>query len=242
MSAATSRVEVRAVEALVVVAAFATIPLTLAEWEHPNHLGFLIADWMFWSVFVIELVLLLILSRRERRILATTWLTVIVVVVSCPLVPALLAGSPLAELAPLARLLRVARLAGAASVAFPVFRRILRPGLIMVIGVTTLLVFSAAGMFVIFEPSVHGSYWAAVWFSIVTATGVGYGDISPHSVIGRLVAVVLMLGGIGLVGTLAASIGAAFLGHETSQEFKEVMRRLDGIEAALEELRRERPS
>jgi voltage-gated potassium channel len=242
MSAATTRRELRAIEVLVVIAAFATIPLTLAEWTDPHRLGFQIADWALWSVFVAELVLLLMLSRRERRILTSTWLAAIVVVVSCPVVAILLAGSPLAELAPLARLLRVARLAGASSFALPVFRRILRPGLIMVVAVTTLLVFSAAGMFVIYDPSVHGSYWTAVWFSIVTATGVGYGDIAPRTLVGRLVAVVLMLCGIGLVGTLAASIGAAFLGHETSQEFREVMRRLDGIEAAIEELRRDPPS
>ena len=39
---------------------------------------------------------------------------------------------------------------------------------------------------------------------------VGYGDISPVSLAGRLVAVVLMLIGIGLFATLGASV-AAFL-------------------------------
>jgi voltage-gated potassium channel len=42
----------------------------------------------------------------------------------------------------------------------------------------------------------------AIWWAFVTATTVGYGDISPASPGGRIVAVVLMLVGIGFISTL----------------------------------------
>lgn len=50
----------------------------------------------------------------------------------------------------------------------------------------------------------------ALWWSFVTCTTVGYGDISPSSTLGRIVAVVLMLFGIGLVGMLTGSITTYF--------------------------------
>ncbi len=58
------------------------------------------------------------------------------------------------------------------------------------------------------EPSI--SLINGFWWSIVTLTTVGYGDISPATIGGRVIAVILMLFGIGLLGTLSATI-ASFL-------------------------------
>lgn len=55
----------------------------------------------------------------------------------------------------------------------------------------------------------------ALWWSFVTCTTVGYGDISPSSTIGRAVAVVLMLFGIGLLGMLTGSITTYFTRQRT---------------------------
>ncbi|MCG8521980.1 MAG: ion channel [Pseudomonadales bacterium] len=51
----------------------------------------------------------------------------------------------------------------------------------------------------------------AVWWSIVTMSTVGYGDISPASAGGRVVAIIVMLLGIGLLGVLTASIATIFV-------------------------------
>jgi len=51
----------------------------------------------------------------------------------------------------------------------------------------------------------------AVWWSVVTITTVGYGDKYPVSVEGRIIAVVLMCGGIGLFGTFTAFVASWFL-------------------------------
>ena len=54
--------------------------------------------------------------------------------------------------------------------------------------------------------------WAdAFWCAIVTATTVGYGDIAPESGVARLVAVVLMIVGIGTIGMLTGTIATYFL-------------------------------
>ncbi len=48
----------------------------------------------------------------------------------------------------------------------------------------------------------------ALWWSICTVTTVGYGDESPVTGQGRLIAVLLMIGGIGLVGTVTATLAS----------------------------------
>jgi len=40
-------------------------------------------------------------------------------------------------------------------------------------------------------------FYDAVYFSIVTVTTVGYGDISPHTPLGKVLAIFLILGGVG---------------------------------------------
>ena len=42
----------------------------------------------------------------------------------------------------------------------------------------------------------------AFWWTIVTITTVGYGDYAPQSFYGRVLAIFLMLAGIGLVSTV----------------------------------------
>ena len=55
------------------------------------------------------------------------------------------------------------------------------------------------------------SFGDAVWWSFVTTTTVGYGDIAPATLGGRLVATCLMIIGIGFISTLTGSIATFFI-------------------------------
>lgn len=46
----------------------------------------------------------------------------------------------------------------------------------------------------------------AVWWAMVTITTVGYGDYTPVTIPGRVLAVALMIGGIAIVGTTSAIV------------------------------------
>jgi len=60
-----------------------------------------------------------------------------------------------------------------------------------------------------FEPSL--SVADALWWSVVTITTVGYGDISPASPGGRMVGVLLMVFGIGFLGMFTATMATIFI-------------------------------
>lgn len=80
----------------------------------------------------------------------------------------------------------------------------------------------------------------ALWWAIVTATTVGYGDRYPVTPEGRGVAVVLMLLGISLLSVVTANIAAFFLerGRDEEQsardaQLADLQARLDRIEGLL---------
>ncbi|MHC4459370.1 MAG: potassium channel family protein, partial [Planctomycetota bacterium] len=67
----------------------------------------------------------------------------------------------------------------------------------------------ASALFSFFEDKLGFS--DALWWSIVTITTVGYGDISPATTGGRIIGIVLMIFGIGFLGILTATIASIFI-------------------------------
>ena len=65
----------------------------------------------------------------------------------------------------------------------------------------------------------------ALWWAFVTMTTVGYGDRYPVTTEGRLVAVALMIVGVGLFGTFTAFVASWFVEEEGIPE--EVSRRIN---------------
>ena len=62
------------------------------------------------------------------------------------------------------------------------------------------------------------SMGTALWWSIVTTTTVGYGDTYPVTTVGRFIGSVIMMVGIGLIGTVSATVAAWFVSHKQRLE------------------------
>jgi voltage-gated potassium channel len=219
-------------EVVVILAALLSVPLTIVEVNGQNGASFQAADWVIWSAFAIEYVLALALAKDRRRFVVSAWLSLLVVVVSFPLLPALFGMVRLARLARVFRLVRL--VAFGARLVTALKATVGRRGFLYVSALFILLVVIAGAIMSLVEPqTVKGNMWDGMWWAVVTATTVGYGDISPSSAPGRLVAVALMLFGIGLTATLAASVAAYFVNQDSGNDMAEVVARLERMERLL---------
>jgi voltage-gated potassium channel len=103
-----------------------------------------------------------------------------------------------------------------------VFFRTLRRELVLHLffGVLGLICLGTLGFFL---SESHITPWAtrlgkASWWAMVTLTTVGYGDVVPETVTGRLVGVGLMCGGLLMLSLLTATIASAFVERKFRRE------------------------
>lgn len=80
----------------------------------------------------------------------------------------------------------------------------------------------------------------AIWWSISTLTTVGYGDVYPVSIEGRMVAIVLMVAGVGIFGTFSGFIASWIIGPTQKKEaidLGELREELNSITITLKEIK-----
>lgn len=65
------------------------------------------------------------------------------------------------------------------------------------------------------------TYGDSLWWGVVTITTVGYGDIVPETRVGRITAAFLMLTGVAMLGTVAASLASLFRLEDKADEVPE---------------------
>ena len=61
------------------------------------------------------------------------------------------------------------------------------------------------------DPVHFGSVPRALWWSVITLTTVGYGDVLPHTLLGRIAAGLVSLVGVGIVALPSGIIAGAFI-------------------------------
>lgn len=73
-----------------------------------------------------------------------------------------------------------------------------------------LLVFFIFGILIhLLEPGTFPSIIDGIWWAIITASTVGYGDYVPHSLLGRAAALILILFGVAFVSSYFGTLAAA---------------------------------
>ena len=107
-----------------------------------------------------------------------------------------------------------------------------------ILGALIFFIFLFGYLFYVSEPDVR-NLGDGVWWALVTITTVGYGDITPVTTLGRVVASSLMLLGLGLIATITAIVSAKFIqnfvDHHTNDD---VLEKLDEMQLELDDIKK----
>lgn len=218
----------RITELPLLILSFVMIPLLIGPlvWDmSPGEENtFLILDYFIWALFAIDLLIKLAIAPRRRQYIRHHWLEVLVVVV------------------PFFRPLRILRIFIFGSRAWVGFRRLVNVDFLLVYGIG--LVVIAATVVASVEggvgASIH-SFADALWWSFVTITTVGYGDMVPLTLVGRAVAIILMLGGIAFFSGVTANLASFLIKGKESQnkDIERLVKEVEGLRQELSRLRSE---
>lgn len=249
-TAANQRYEriTKALEWPLALLALAVIPALLLDNGSATPMTHLVAsavNWFVWLAFCAEFAWRLSLAPERRTFLKKSWFDIFIIAVSPPFgVPETLQSLRALRAVRLLRLLRLMRAIAFLSIGLKSARRALQHRkfhyvLLLTAGV---MVLGATGLYTVERPvnSSVKSFDDALWWAMTTTTTVGYGDIYPVTGEGRLIAVLLMLTGIGVIGVFTATIASVFMIQDDEDQFAALHARMDGLNATLDRLLKER--
>jgi voltage-gated potassium channel len=224
-----------------VIAALLVIPVLVIEESNPGEpldtIG-QILNWGTWLAFVVEAVVMIHVTPRDWEWIKRHPIDLAVIFLSPPFI-----GNSLAA-ARLFRLLRVLRLLRIFSM-----RRLLSLQGIKAAGfIAAFLILVGGASYAAIEKTTPDgeplTAWDGIWWAITTVTTVGYGDTFPTTDLGRAIAVIVMLAGIGFVALLTAFVADRFIREDdeaaaTVARQIEIIDKLDAVSERLERVERE---
>lgn len=195
-------------------------------------------DWILWGFFVLEEITLLFMVQHKKYFIMHNWLNLLIILVLFP---------PVLELDTIVTL---------PQIRFLLFLRLLPPLLdsiinilfrnnisstLMVTGIVTLL----WGLLLPLFDTTVATPWDGIWLAWETVTTVGYGDIVPHTVAGRILAILLMIAGVALTSLLTANFASFILNrseqhkqstHLIHDKLKAIEEKIDNINNKINKL------
>ena len=107
-----------------------------------------------------------------------------------------------------------------------------------VVGVPAHIVYHDGQRVLITDPHEIHSYGEGLWWAIQTVTTVGYGDVVPQSVLGRLMAALIMITGIAFLTVTTAAVTNIFIerARQRRDGGRDVHREIAALSAQITEL------
>ena len=190
------------------------------------------------AVFFVDFCVRLFRAKSKPAFLKWGWIDLIA---SVPYLPAL-------RYARLVRVLRVIRLLRGVRLVYRIRQALFRQktqvhAVSLAMMAFLILAFSSVSI-LICEQHADGNIKTAedaIWWSVTTMTTTGYGDKVPVTTEGRILAMALMIAGMGMFGGLSGLVASIFLTESDTRapEHGEILARLDALNLKLEALARE---
>lgn len=119
------------------------------------------------------------------------------------------------------RIAKISRYSESLRTMTRVFRNKRRELLTSVLTLSLLLVLAAWGMWLVegeVQPEAFASVPATLWWAVITITTVGYGDVVPVTALGRLLAGVIAVIGLGFIALPSGIFASGFVEEMTEQQ------------------------
>jgi voltage-gated potassium channel len=169
-------------------------------------------EYIIWVVFIVDILAKILLSPTKIAYIKNHWIDVVLAII------------------PWFRILRVVRVIVLIARYSQGLRRLTQFDTLIILAMA-LVICSATGIALLEggPESRFQNYHDTLWWGVVTITTVGYGDFVPHTFGGRVIALVLMLGGITLFGAITANLASYLVRSDDSDK--------ETIAALLEEIK-----
>ena len=87
----------------------------------------------------------------------------------------------------------------------------------VIVSATVAVVIAAGVLISLVDGDEYPNVGVGMWWALQTITTVGYGDVTPSDLEGRLVAAVVMLQGVAFIAIITAVITSTFIARATRQ-------------------------
>lgn len=196
-----------------IVAIILILELTINLNKTTLHILYTV-DFFIWVIFVIDYFKRLYKSRNKKKFIKRNLIDLISIIPLYTILAVfrilnILKIGKVSRIANISKVVRIFGVFKKSKTNFEIFIKTNNFNYTLLICILVLIVSSILMTFI-----ENIDFFDSLWWSIVTVTTVGYGDIYPKTILGKIVATILMFMGIGIIGSLTSTISTYFINKE----------------------------
>ncbi len=203
--------------------------------EASNHLTETligVTDWLVWGFFLAETTIIATLVDDRIAYLRQNWINLVIIIFGFPLIWWYF---------PLTGALRALRILAMFSLVLHISKTartfLSKHNLGTTLSFGFIVIIMAGFLMAGIDPGIE-SPMDGIWWALVTIATVGYGDIVPVSIAGRLFGAVLIVMGLALISVLTASFAAFFINEDEKKkqnQTEELLKKIHHLELEVKE-------
>jgi voltage-gated potassium channel len=187
----------------------------------------ILSNWFVWSYFVTETVVLAHLVEDKKRYLLGNWANWIIIIIGCPLFFAHSAYVSAIRFIKPFLVIRISKRVFESSIKL-LAKRHWGSTMAVLLGLVLVSAFILSAI----EPTFI-NIGDGLWFAWQTVTTVGYGDLTPHTMIGRLFTSFIILIGLILISMMIASFSSLIIDRDDQKK------ELGDLQSSLNEIKQQ---